>query len=152
MTPELIRALFAPETGKAIIPLVTINPPEGPAHWLCANLEPITSRGITFQPAAFRATWPIDDGEALPTVQLKIDGVTRELVETIRSASGDIKMTVELVLSTDLDTVQQALSNLYLRECSYNATTVTARLFVDDLLNQKIPADDYGPAEWPGLF
>lgn len=138
------------ETKQAVLMLVTIY--EGTPLRLVNNLVDVVSRGNTFTAFPLSINVSADDGETLQTVNLVLDNVSLEMVDWIRTITSPVSVTIETIFSGDLNTVEQSISDLVIREISYNANTIIATLMADDDLNQKIPSDTFNSLDFPGLF
>jgi hypothetical protein len=117
-----------------------------------SNTENIISRGQLFSATFFEITMPTDNGETLPTVELKIANVDGLLIQTIRGFANPPQMKLELVLSTTPDIVERSVDWLVLKSVDYNALTISGRLTVESVLSQRFPAYDFCPPYYPGLF
>jgi len=149
-----IQSAQALETGEAWLLLLTINHSDlGSPFYLVNNTEQIVSNSIIYLAYPFQITLSPDDGEHLPKVGLSIDNVDRALVETIRSISESPEVTIQLVLSSQPDTVELEITDLVLREVEYDSFQISATLYADDLLNSRYPTDNTTlAAGYKGLF
>lgn len=148
------RAIFAQQTGEAFILLLVISHPElAEPIRVCANTEDIESNGHTFQRFPFELAMPPENEDAPPTVQLRIANADRQIVQAVRSLSGEA-MSVELsiVLASSPDTVEAGPFDFTLRDVSYDAAVVEGTLMFEDVLNEPFPADAFTPSRFPGLF
>ena len=120
---------------------------------LVANTEDITSNGEGFAAYPFEITLAPDDGTKLPEVQLTIDNVDRTLVEIIRTLQTPPAIKIQVVLAQQPNTVEIEISNMVLREVSYNAYSITGTLYADDILNARFPEGTMSKASgYFGLF
>jgi len=146
-------ALQAPSTGEAFIPLVTItHAPTNDVFRVCANTEKIVSRGQVFTPHAFTITLPVESGEELGSVEFQLDNTTLLLVDMLRRITEPAAFLLEIVLASSPDSPEYTIADLLLREVSWDASAITGRLLLDDVLNQRFPRDVYDPIQFPGLF
>ena len=86
------------------------------------------------------------------TLFRSIDNVDRQIVETLREISSPPTVSHFVVMASAPDQIEAGPFDMALREADYNSTTVTGKLVWEDFLNQKYPAHDYAPANFPGLF
>lgn len=101
----------------------------------------------------FNITLPPNDGESFPKVMLEIDNVDRALVETIRTIQEPPTITIYLALSSHTNTSELTITNLTLRDVTYNSMTISGALYADDILNSRYPADNITLAGgYLGLF
>lgn len=153
LSPQALIAIFSPSTDQAFIPLVTIrHAPTGDVFRVCANTEDIVSRGQRFAAYAFQVTAPVESGEEIGNVEFQLDNVTLLLVDMLRRITAPAAFLIEVVLASDPDYVEYTIADLLLREVTWNATTISGKLMLDDVLNQRFPRDVYDPIQYAGLF
>lgn len=146
------QALFAQQTGEAIIILLTLTEASLPAPIrVCTAGEDVVSNGETYQAFPFEITMPDDTDEAPPTVRLTIDAVDRRIIEAVRAAEGAIAVQMQIVFSSDLDQVEVMLGEFKLTEVEYSALSVEGTLSFEDILSEPYPADTFTPAKFPGM-
>lgn len=147
------QAILDTSTDQVILWLLTINhQPSGTTFRLVNNLDAISSRGNTYMAFPFQFVLPEDDGETLPTIQIAIDNISLELIDLIRTFGSDIRITAEIILASNPDYVEFSIDDLNVINASYNSTSITITAQIQDLLNQRFPADDYLPRTFPGMF
>jgi len=147
-----VPSLLATATPVVWLALLRITAPGETPVALVNNSEPVTSRGLVYQPFPFAITLPADDSETLPRVTLSLSNVDQLLVEYIRGAVEPPKIEVELITSAYPDTVEKALTFLKLVDVSYDAITISGTLTLDNFLTQAFPAEAYTPPYFPALF
>jgi len=147
------QAVFAQETGTVFLILLTIDHSSlsSPLRFVYNN-EDITSRGNTFTAFNFQIQLPSEEEDSITDVQLRIDNVDRQIVETVRSLSSAPEVTMEIVLSSDPDTVEAGPFNFELQEATYDAVQVTGTLGYPPVLDEPFPGDLFTPQNHPGLF
>lgn len=146
------QALFAQQTGEAIIILLTLSEASLPAPIrVCTAGEDIVSNGETYQAFPFEITMPDDTDEAPPTVRLTIDAVDRRIIEAVRAAEGAIAVQMQIVFSSNLDQVEVMPGEFKLTEVEYSALSVEGTLSFEDILSEPYPADTFTPAKFPGM-
>lgn len=133
--------------------LLTIQPADDdPPLRFVNNLEPVQSRGNTFEAFPFAIVLPEDTDDGQPTVKLQIDNVDQQLTEVIRELLEPPTVLLEIVLSNHPDEVERSISNLILRDVTYDAFTITGTLQTHDVLSAKFPPEQYVPTIYPDLF
>ncbi|RLC39123.1 hypothetical protein DRH27_00555 [Candidatus Falkowbacteria bacterium] len=153
LSPLAVASSQALETDQIFLMLLEIMPETGDTEYLVNNTQDIVSGGINYTAYPFRLALGNDDGERLPEVSLTLDNVSRLLVEAIRAIAAPPRITVKLVLVSQPDTVELEISGLVLREVAYDAYTMTGKLYADDILNTRYPADTISlAAGYNGLF
>jgi len=119
---------------------------------LANNLDDVISRGNTYMAFPFQFVLPEDDGETLPTIQISVDNVSLELIDIVRTYGSGIGITAEIVLASAPNTVEYSIEDLTLIDATYNSQSITLTAQIQDLLNQRYPADDFLPRTFPGMF
>lgn len=148
-----VRALTAHETEEVFLTLLTIQhiDLDSPIR-IVANNQDIVSRGDSYLALGFEITLPQDDGETIPQVQLSIDNVDREITETIRSLTSSPSITLEVIMASSPDAVELVIYDMMLDSVTYDDTTITGSLVVEDILNQSFPSSVIDPQQYKGLF
>lgn len=146
-------ALYAAQTAEVFLQLLTIEHDDlvAPIR-LVDNTEAIVSAGETFDPFPFRIVLPAETDTELPTVELVVDNVSRELLEEVRSISTPFTVTLEIVLASDPDTVEAGPFLFESRSASYDVQTLRFELGAETFMTEPFPADIYTPTTYPGLF
>ena len=142
----------ASATDEAFLFLLTITDSSGDVLRVVNNNEEVISRGNTFIAYPFSIILANDDGNTLPVLQLTIDNVDQMIVEGIRESLQPPMFLLELVLSSDPDTVEKSISQLRLGNIKYDALSVTGILTPMNTLTRRFPAESYTPVNYPGLF
>lgn len=150
---DFIKALLDQHTAEAFIWLLTVEHAEsGQAFRFCSNIEDTLSRGNTFAKFPFDLTLPDDDGDALPAISIELKHTTGELLDVLRRYGSGAGLTVELIMASNPDTVQYTIDDLIIKTVPYDDSQTTLTAAVEDVLNQRYPADDYLPRSFPGMF
>src|SRR5574343_158920 len=146
-------AVLQQQTDDVILWLLTItHPASNTVHRLVNNLDAILSRGETYAPFPFHFILPEDDGSTLPQVTLRIQDVSQELIDTLRRYANGISLTAEIILASAPDQVEFSIDDLIVRNVQYGAIDITLTAQVEDLLNQRFPADSFLPRSFAGMF
>jgi len=103
---------------------------------VCSDLVPkdengirkVTSRGYDYICYSFDANFPDQDENQLHGVELTIANVDRMIIDTIKSVVGKPDVTIEQVLSTKPDVVQNGPFKWHLTKSDYDAQIVTGEL------------------------
>lgn len=115
------------------------------------NTVDIVSNGETF--IGYPVDFPLPESpeNAPPRTRLKIDNVSREIGQAIRSIASPADVTIQVVRQDDPDTLEMDLPSYRLTNVTYNALTVEGDLVREDLTREPFSAVTYSPAEFPGL-
>lgn len=145
-------ALYAAQTSEVFLQLLTVDHPDlGAPLRLVNNTESIVSDGETFEPFPFELVLPAETDTELPTVELVVDNVSRELLEEVRSISTPFTLTIEIVLASSPDVIE-ASYDLESRSATYDASSIRFQLGAEAYMSEPFPADIYTPTTYPGLF
>lgn len=156
----------AEQTGDVPVCLVTITHPSlGAPIYLSSDptarisVDPLVygteSRSNSYMFLPMAATLPDDSDGTPPAIKIVIDNVSRELVPTVRSAGPTgirAKVTVELVLASDPDTVEASWPAFDLTAAPYDSGSVTLTLSLNALAVEPFPSGVFSPAGFGGLF
>jgi len=152
LSNNALAQLFFQESDDPFLMLVTLTHSSFSTLRFVNNVEDITSRGNLYSAFPMKITLPTDDGESLREVQINFDNVSLELIDEIRTVTDYIDVTIEMILASDPDFVEIEVGELKIKDVSYNQTSVSARLFMDDFLNTEMTGEKYTPTNFPGLF
>jgi len=146
-------ALYAPETSAVFLHLLTIDHADmvSPVRFV-DNTEDIVSNGETFTAFPFRAALPADVPDEIPTLDLVVDNVTRDLVDEVRSISTPATVTIEVIIADDPDTVEVGPFEMEVVSATYSATEMRLTLTSERLLNEPYPVGLFTPLHFPLLF
>lgn len=161
VSQSLRTALLEEESGNEICCLVTIEHQNltqpirvtaTPLEVLGEEIYGLESRGETFIFLPFDFKLP-DQGDGLaPRVELQIENVSQEITAAFKQMMSPAVCKVELVLSSDPDTVEMMWDDLILRGGAGDILYITADVTADDVTRERYPADSYSPSLYPGIF
>lgn len=180
ISPDALRAFFAPDSDDILISLFKFEPPgyvgnSNPAPiYICDNYTKrlaqyttdtelvygVTYKGNDYIFLPIQVRLPNDDQGSGPRASLNIYDVTYLLTETIRNITGPVKVTIELVLRSKLDnattnmgvTPEVTFTGLYITNFNYDAQQVQAELQMIDYATEPFPAYRFIPSYFPGIF
>jgi hypothetical protein len=162
---DFLRAANAQETGVFPILLLTITDPsltediristdatQRVEETATAVVYGTISNGETFYfiPLAIKLPDDVDEGPQSMTVQ--IDNVSRELVAVVRGLTTPPSVNVDIVLSSDTNTVVGSWPEFLLTNIRTDAQTISGELVLEILINEPFPAGTFNPSEFPGCF
>lgn len=147
------QAIFAQETAQAALCLLTITGTGiGVPLRFVNNQVDVVSRGNSYLGVAFMVSLPDERDDSPARVTISLDNVDRALVSAIRTLTVAPTITLEVVFSAALDTVEAGPFAFTLRNVDYTADTISGELRFEDFLNESFPADSFTPNNFPGLF
>jgi hypothetical protein len=152
--------MFASMTSDALYLLMTISHTSIPTPIRVYNAnefengEPkiLTSRGNQFVAFPFDITLPEEGGDTPPQITLSICNIDRGITDSIRSIATRMTITLEIVLSESLDTVEAGPFTMSLTDVQYDAFTISGTLIYDSILSEVFPKDKMDATIFPGLF
>lgn len=144
-------AIFQSTTNEAFLWLLTITSADETLR-VVNNMEDITSRGNLFTAYPFDISLPVEDGSKQLSLTLTIDNVDQVLIKALRGFLEPPTMMLELVLSSDVDTVEKKIDFLRLANVEYDQLQIRGQLQPNNVLANAFPASNYDPAQFPGLF
>jgi len=144
-------AIYQSTTNEAFLWLLTITTSKENIL-LVNNMEDIVSRGKKYAAYPFDISLPVEDGSKALALTLKIDNVDQVLIEAIRGFLEPPVMKLELVLSSDFNTVEKKIDFLRLSNVEYDQLQIRGQLKPNNVLGNSFPASSYDPAQFPALF
>lgn len=164
MSDNFRKEAYAQETGVAVITLLTITSDkmDGEIH-LCDtpvvrfpekgdNAYGLVSNDVQYDFIPFNIVLPQDDETGAVTATLEIDNIGRELIGHIRSIKSAINVSIQVILSNNLDYIELEFNDFKLTNVKYNVYKVWGDLSVDYLGQEPFPQSRFTPKDFPGLF
>jgi len=163
LSSGFIAGLYSQESDEVVICLLTVTHEDLGAP-IYLSSDPTTrlsddpliygtvSRSNEYLFLPFEFTLPDDKSDSPPRVQLTMDNTDRSLVAILRSIATPANIKVELVLASDLNTVEIQLPALQLSDVTMDDGKISATLVADALINEPHPAQLFTPGSFPGLF
>ena len=162
LTTTARRAVFAQQTDEVFIVLLTISHDSfdedirvasDPRELLpTAGVRGVVSRGKEYVFIPFDITLPQDDDSGVSKATLSVDNVGRELITAVRSADSAVRIKIEVVLDSAVDTVEVSLDDYRLDAIKYNAFTVSGDVSMDYYDLEPCPKQRFTPNDFPGVF
>ena len=156
LTQAALQAMFAQETGDALLPLLTIDHPDLPAPiHLVADQQDLVHGGTTYQALGFEVTLPADTEERVPEVRVAVDNVDRQVVQSLRGLSSPPTVTLEVVRVDSAGAVSAEIPPMSFRlnQAQYDALRVEGAVgYEADYLNEPATRHRFDSTIAPGLF
>lgn len=162
LSPAAKAAVYAQNTSEAFIMLLTVDHPDftDPIRITADPFEilpdlgvlGVVSRGNEFVYLPFMITLPTQDDTNISRAKISIDNVSREIVAAVRQATSAVNITVEIVLASDVDTVEVTAADFKLERVQYDVLSVTGDISVEYFDLEPMPAGRFTPSQFPGLF
>ena len=147
-----INSIDSGEVFLLLLTLVDTSSKGFDPIYIVNNNADITSQGQVYTAYAFSLILADDTGETLPQLSLTMDNVDVTLVEGMRSYTSPPQVSIQLIMASAPDNPEIEINDLVLRGVEYDKSTIRGTLIVEDVLNQKFPADRVTQTQYAGLF
>lgn len=147
-------AIYAQQSGEAILPLLTIRHPgmaEGDTIRFVINPVGIWSRGDFYVAFPCDLTLPDDTEDRPPQATLSVSNVDRRMTAFLESSPVAPTVDIELVLESTPDTVEVGYYGMTMREVKY-LQTISGSLTYEKMANEGFPKGIFSPTYFPGMF
>jgi hypothetical protein len=148
-----LQALFAQETDEVFLVCLTIAHPSllEPIR-VVNNTEDLQRSSGLFIACAFEIELPQESGDTMPQARLTVDNVDGRIGEAVRVLNSPPKVTLEVVMASQPDTIESGPHDLILNSVSIDVQAVSGTLGYEVLLDEPFPKDMFTPSNSPGLF
>lgn len=156
------QAIYAQQTDVAFIVLLTIDHTTFAAPIRVASdpfellpnagVRGVLSRSNEYIYLPFIINMPVQDDTGISKASISIDNISREMVARVRQATSALSITIEIVLSSDVDTPEISASDFKLERVSYDALTVSGDISVEYFDLEPFPSKRFTPSDYPGIF
>lgn len=159
-TNTLKEEVFAQSTDKVFVTLLTLSHPDltnpirvcdDPAVEVSAGVRGTVSRGEDFVFLPFELVPPGQSGDSLPTGRLKVDNVSREIIQAVRTITSPADVLIEVVMSDAPDVVEAVISGFQLRNIKGDSLTVEGELSTVRFDMEPFPCGSFTPSQFPGM-
>jgi len=146
-------AIFDEQTAEVFVQLIEIS------HASLATPIRVNSSGAdiihggnTYVYYPFELIMPDDVDGRNQRAKLRIDNVSRSLVQTIRSLSTAPSIVFKIVLASSPDVVEASFTDFKLTNVKYDAFVIEGDLTLEDFTSEPYPSGTFTPNTFPGLF
>jgi hypothetical protein len=153
LSDDLKNEVLAPVSSKAFFYLIEIDDVllSAPYRIVNNNVD-LTSNGNVYEANAFSIVLP-NQNDKIPKSKLVIDNTDKRIYNEIVSAlTEEISANVSMIMSSDLDYIEQGPINFKMTNAIHNKKNVTFDLTFEDNLSEIFPGDDITPENFSGLF
>ena len=133
LPPEALAAMMAPETSEAFITLLRIGLASSPDLLFADYPENVTSNAEVYTSMPFTFIAPANKEGELAEAKLTLGNVDRQVIDNLRLQSVPLEITITVVTDSDNDTPVAVFRDMVLRNVSYDATTITGSLVLENL-------------------
>ena len=110
------------------------------------NKESIVSNGDIYAGYPFEILLPDSSEDAPPTAKLRIDNVSREIGEAIRTITSPPSVTIRVIRGETPDVIEAEFAGMKLTRVPYDGLSVEGTLEFEDLSREPFPAYTFNPA------
>jgi hypothetical protein len=139
------------ETEEGEVVLLTIEHDSFSTIRLVNANQAVVSNGNTFQAFAFKATLP-EETDRVKSAKLVVDNTDRRLVTSLRSIQSPAKVTMQVVLFSQPDTIDLEVGPLRLEKANISLNEIELPLGAEPVAYQPVPHGKFTPNHFPGLF
>ena len=144
---------FGSQTDEAYLVLIKVDHDDMAAPIRVTSDGVATvSNGESFLPFPFTLSLPDDTERPFSQGRITIENVSQTIIESIRSISTSLLVTMQVVLASDPDTVEAEYPDFELIDISYDEQTITGSLSLESFVEEPFPGDAFIPSYFPGLF
>lgn len=155
LTMEAYESINAPESAQAWIWLLTISHPNiTPTLRFARNWRAVPSRGDVYDTLGFVPSIAQEEPDRPPRLMLTVQNVSRVVTAKLEQAAGtdDVpKVTLEVVLASDPNTVEYVLDDFEIQNARYDQAVLTTDLKVEDYLSEPFGDLKFTPEIAPGV-
>ena len=153
MSQKAVEAVFAPETEKVFLHLLTIETSAGALLRLVDNNQIVTSRGEEYTPAGFMIILPEQTDNAQRPCRLAIDNTDLFIYSEIKKAVWqEVTIKVCVIMADTPDVYERGPLKYKLRNVHASKETVEGEVFDFYLTDRRFPKDTYSPEDFEGMF
>ena len=150
LSPSVKKTIMAQETDEREICLLTITHPEFDQPVLLST-DP--SRGKEYIYVPITPTLPSSDSETPPAGKFSISNVSQTVAPYLLTINDSYpRITIEVVMASDPDTVIQIWPEFDLTSSSIDASTAEVQVSLNSSNTEPIPWLRFVPAYFPNLF
>ncbi len=159
------RSAFAQETSEVWIVLLTFSHPSWTDDARIASdpfellpnegVKGVVSNGLEYIFAPFSISLPTQDDTGVARAQIEVENVSRRLMQLIRQAraeGGTLSISMQIVLSSDVDTPELSVENYRLEKVNYDSLTVSGEIGMEYFDLEPFPYQKFGPSNFPAIF
>ena len=112
----------------------------------------LVSNGRLFEQAGFSTILSEDSEGTVPTVQIAIPNVSRDIIEQIEQLENKpVKVTIELIFSDDPDDILMSLVDFDMTNIKYDGDQISGTITRELLFTEPIPQHRFSPTDYPFL-
>lgn len=153
LSPAAATAVLVQSTSEVLLCLLEISHPSITTVRLVNNTEAVTTSAGLYKPYPFVPIFPEDSDAGMPSVELIVDNIDREVMRQLREVQSPPKCVLSVILASSPNTVEVGPVECVLRGIEYDASQIRGTLGPEeDFLDQAVPGQIYSPTNSPGIF
>lgn len=161
MTTDNFREqVFKSEMSDALLTLIEVvffeNDGTTTKLYYTDDISPISSgvsgQNQVYQPAAFKMSLGEDKADTKGDITADFDSGDFQFITRLRETEKRPEINLWLVLSSSKNIAEQGPINFEVRDFTTTKTIVSAKLEVEPILDEPIPAQKFTPQLFPGLW
>jgi hypothetical protein len=148
-----LQGAMAAQTDELYLVLLQVDHPNlGSPLRFVNNSQDVTSNGNVYTAYPFEAVMPDDVEEKEPTAELRIDNVSRDLMDEVRTLIDPPTLTLSVILDSSPNTIEWGPLDLETSGVTYDAHTITFRLVYSAFGREPFPYLVFDTINFPGMF
>lgn len=148
-----MQGAMASETDEVYLVILEIDHPDlGVPLRFVNNDADVTSGGNVYTAMPFVPILPDDREEKEPSAEVRIDNVSREIMDEVRSIVSPFAMTMSVILHSSPSTIEWGPLEFETRGVTYNAQSITFRLGYSAFTREPFPYIVFDTVNFPGMF
>lgn len=148
-----MQAAMAAQTGEVFLILLQLDHASlgSPLRFVNNNVN-VTSGGNVYTAYPFEAVLPDDVEGREPGAEIRIDNVSREIMDEIRTFQSPPLMTLSVILESSPNTIEWGPLEFETRGVTYDAQTITIQLAYSAFTQEPFPYLVFDTINFPGMF
>ncbi|MDJ0952490.1 MAG: DUF1833 family protein [Acidimicrobiia bacterium] len=148
-----IQASLAQQTDEVYLVLLEISHPDlmNPIR-VVNNNEDVTSNMNVYTAFPFMIQLPDDQEGREPRAELRIDNVSRMLIDEIRSLSTPPTITISVILASSPNVIEWGPLEFLTQGANYDAQQITFGLVYTIFAEEPFPFRQFDTINFPGMF
>lgn len=148
-----IQGAMAQQTDEVYLILLAVDHADIPSTLrFVNNTEDITSNSNLYTAFPFEVTMPDDSEEKEPVADLRIDNVSRELIDEIRTIQSPPLITISVIIASTPDTIEWGPLELETQGVTYTAESIVFKLGYSAFIGEPFPYKTFDTIGFPGMF
>lgn len=156
LSPEMLEEVFAqfnPSTLVMLLRFVGVDNSGNTQEKRYVNdWRPITSNGLTYQPAGFKVSLAGDNPDNMPSVNLTVPAADDQILLQLRQFDKAPKVYVSMVVAERPDLVEYPETEFQVKSWTADSSGLKITLETEPVLNEPVPADIITPTYYPLLW